>query len=350
MLRQLRTWLIILGEVGDAKKVGGQIDQLFRYYVLEVLDKVGLFEYLEQPRSYEEILNKFGFTDAAFTRQLLETLVADNQALIVANNGCYQRNPLNGHVPHIDTLVDRTASNAQNFANMAKGMTQNIVRRLRDEELEFVENFDGGQVLSKFDATLGGNIYTGIRNGTFALLSDKERKGLRGKHLLEVGCGTGRETAEIWLKYGGDIKITAFDPVPNMLQLAKERFPEYLKELNPDPPTLTEDNWPTFEVQDVTELPYPDSTFDAVYHAFVLHWTSDPARAVSEIVRVLKPGGFVFGTQPIKPIVDQYFDLVVRTSEDVHGFFYKEDLHKWYAEAGVELEVVTPMAIFRGFK
>jgi len=350
MLRQLRTWLILLGEVGDAKKVGGQIDQLFRYYVLEVLDQVGLFTYLEQPHTYQEILNEFGFTDTEFTKQLFDTLVTDKHAVLVANNSHFQRNPLNGHVPQLATLTEGMASNAQDFGNMAKGMTQNIVRRLRNEELEFVENFDGGQVLSKFDATLGGNIYTGIRSATFALLSDQERENLRGKHLLEVGCGTGRETAELWLKYGGEIQITAFDPVPNMIELAQERFPGYLNELSPKHPALTEENWPTFEVQDVTNLPFESNSFDAVYHAFVLHWTSDPAKAITEIVRVLKPGGVVFGTQPVKPIVDQYFDIVVRTSENVHGFFYKEDMRDWYADAGINLEVITPMAIFRGFK
>lgn len=352
MLRQLRTWLILLGEVGNAKKLGGQLDQLFRFYVLDELDQLGLFKYLEEPRTYEQILDEFDFKDSEYARSLFETLVTDEHALVIQENGHYQRNPLNGQLPNLDSLIDRTASNGKNFAHMARGMTRNIGKRLREQELEFAEHFteDSRDVMSAFDATLGGQIYTGIRNASFALLTDQDREGLRGKHLLEVGCGTGRETAEIWMKYGGDIKITAFDPVSEMLRIARERFPDYLNDLNPNHPPLTDDNWPIFDHQDATNLPYPDNTFDAVFHAFVLHWTSDPAKAISECVRVLKPGGFVFGTQPIKPIVDQYFDLVVRTSENAYGYFYKEDMRQWYADNNVELEVITPMALFRGFK
>ncbi|WP_292516697.1 class I SAM-dependent methyltransferase [Mesorhizobium sp.] len=41
------------------------------------------------------------------------------------------------------------------------------------------------------------------------------------------------------------------------------------------------------------ELPFPDATFDLVVSYLMLIGMPDPARAVAEMVRVLKPGGTV---------------------------------------------------------
>ncbi len=47
----------------------------------------------------------------------------------------------------------------------------------------------------------------------------------------------------------------------------------------------------TFEVADATALPYADDAFDAVLIANALHVMPEPEKALSEIDRVLRPGG-----------------------------------------------------------
>ena len=47
----------------------------------------------------------------------------------------------------------------------------------------------------------------------------------------------------------------------------------------------------TFEVADATALPYADDSFDAVLIANALHVMPEPVKALSEIDRVLRPGG-----------------------------------------------------------
>ncbi len=42
---------------------------------------------------------------------------------------------------------------------------------------------------------------------------------------------------------------------------------------------------------DVCALPYVDGVFDGAYSLLVLHFVSDPDRAVQEMRRVLRPGG-----------------------------------------------------------
>jgi len=48
-----------------------------------------------------------------------------------------------------------------------------------------------------------------------------------------------------------------------------------------------------FEVADAMALPYTDNSFDAVLIANALHIVPDPVKALSEIDRVLRPGGIL---------------------------------------------------------
>ena len=49
----------------------------------------------------------------------------------------------------------------------------------------------------------------------------------------------------------------------------------------------------TFEVADAMNLPYADSSFDAVIIANALHIVPDPGKVLNEIKRVLRPGGLL---------------------------------------------------------
>ena len=49
----------------------------------------------------------------------------------------------------------------------------------------------------------------------------------------------------------------------------------------------------TFEVADAMNLPYGDAAFDAVIIANALHIVPDPEKVLSEIDRVLRPGGLL---------------------------------------------------------
>ena len=351
MIRKLNAWWIMLKNVGDTLRMGRQIDQLFRYYILETFVEEGLFDYLKEPRTYGQILAEFNYVDNDYTRGLFEVLASDKHNVIIKEDQVYRTNP-DESVPELSDIVGGMTKRYHNFGLMAKGMARYIPPRLRGEPIELSDTFeqDGRQLMTKFDKTLGSKVYAASRDAAFALLTNDERKYLRGKKLLEVGCGSGRETAELWLKAGGDIQITAIDPILSLLELAQHHFADYLDEIEHGHPALTDANRPVFKPHSATNLPYEDNSFDVVFHAFVLHWTPDPQKAISEMIRVLKPGGLVFGLQPTKPAANPYFDLVVRINESVHGFFWVEEFRRWYAEQGVMLETMTPITIFRGHK
>ena len=49
----------------------------------------------------------------------------------------------------------------------------------------------------------------------------------------------------------------------------------------------------TFEKADVRALPFPDASFDIVWHKYLLQWLVEPQAAMTEFARVTKPGGLV---------------------------------------------------------
>lgn len=95
----------------------------------------------------------------------------------------------------------------------------------------------------------------------------------RNMHVLELACGTGLISCRI---AGGVKSLEATDFSPEMIAKAKEKPNSYRLR---------------FSVQDATNLPYADQTFDAVVIVNGLHIMPNPQLALREIRRVLKPGG-----------------------------------------------------------
>ena len=99
--------------------------------------------------------------------------------------------------------------------------------------------------------------------------------GFRGKDLLEIGCGTGTDLLQ-FARAGA--RVTGLDLTPRSVQIAARRFEVHGLEGK-------------FGIGDAENLAFPDASFDAVYSFGVLHHTPETGRAVSEIHRVLRPGG-----------------------------------------------------------
>jgi ubiquinone/menaquinone biosynthesis C-methylase UbiE len=102
---------------------------------------------------------------------------------------------------------------------------------------------------------------------------------VRGKAVLDAGCGTGIFSAIFGRNGAGH--VTGIDISPGSLRTAetlKEMF--HLENIN-------------FEVQDMLHLPYADQTFDIVWAWGTVHHTTDPLAAITELNRVLRPGGSI---------------------------------------------------------
>ena len=350
-MRKIKVFWRLFRLFGNAMRGGRQLDQIFRYFVVKALDNLGLFDYLNQPHTFGEIMSHFEFEDREYAQEVLEILALDNKNLIWSNSDQYERNSA-VPIPVFDQILGKTDPRLHQMSTLAEAMQDSILERLQKEKVGVKEVFERNQkkVVNMFNQLLRGNMYSTVRELCFEYLLPEERIWLQGKKLLEIGCGTGLETAELWLLSQGNVKITAVDTVPSMLELAEDQFEDLLMKLQPDHPRVTQENRPSFEQANAISLPFPDERFDAVFWSQMLHWTSDPARAIKEAVRVLKPGGLIFGSQAGKPQVNPYANLVIRSSRDSYGFFWKEDLVRWMADCGIVLDSLPPINIFRGRK
>ena len=174
----------------------------------------------------------------------------------------------------------------------------------------------------------------------------------KGMKVLDAGCGAGRFSVE-FAKIGAN--ITLADISPKQIAVAKEKF--------------SENNLPAddFVVTDLKNMPFENSSFDIVvcYGAALNYLMEETEQGISELVRVLKPGGMIFisvvskwGLQPIlfsslmkenaveflsEPVENQIYGSIEtgylvqdgRTSHPSRHFFDSKELEKLLENAGV---------------
>ncbi len=98
----------------------------------------------------------------------------------------------------------------------------------------------------------------------------------QAERVLDVGCGPGflcESMAEVVGRYGAVIGI---DISADLIELCKRRNPP---------------KWLSYRIEDATQLPQPDGSFDAVVCTQVAEYVQDVDRALSEAFRVVKLGG-----------------------------------------------------------
>lgn len=353
----LKAWFTLITQMGPVASTAKKFEILNRFFVLDILNSQGLFEFIKIPRSYEEILNNFGFQNTDYTNELFEILRNDKEKIVLysESENTYHKNP-QVELPTLQDLLSISDFERIYAASkVPQKFAKAIPNRMSGSSKDFIEELgEPGPSLFDYDDALTHKLYTALRNASFAIINTKK---LVGKKILDVGCGSGRETAEIWIKLKGNAQIIATDPVQSFIETAQSQFRLILEETiqkiarNKILPDLTDENYPEFAVMKAEELTFPDESFDIVFLQQILHWTSDPRKAILQIGRVLKPGGLFFGCQGTLPLTTPYMDIMIRAHEDVHGFFSLPDFKKWLEEAGfINYKRTTPAGIFLTIK
>ena len=129
-----------------------------------------------------------------------------------------------------------------------------------------------------------------------------------GMTLLDCGCGPGAITVGLADAVAPG-RVTGVDLEPGMIAKAKE-LAENRQVENVE-----------FRTADITDLPFPDDSFDVVFTSAVLEHLAEPVQALGVIHSKLKPGGLVaaictdWGDPLISPVnraVGQFFELFER--------------------------------------
>jgi ubiquinone/menaquinone biosynthesis C-methylase UbiE len=145
---------------------------------------------------------------------------------------------------------------------------------------------------------------------------------LKGKRVLDVGCGTGRVLAK--LRDSG-ASLFAADISEKMVAITKKKFP--------DVKTV---------VASIEKLPFEDESFDVVFAMFVIVHLKDLQKAFDEVYRVLKNGGiFILSNvnqrKPPKLRLESGEDILIKSHyhmprhviEALEGTFFKIEEEKF---------------------
>ena len=150
----------------------------------------------------------------------------------------------------------------------------------------------------------------------------------KGMRWLDVGCGNGAFTA-VLIARCDPAAVSAIDPSEGMLSYARTRPDAKLAE---------------FRVGDAEALPYPDRSFDAATMALAISFIPDPLKAVKEMVRVVRPGGWVAtymwdlpgGGIPIEPMYRALKSLDIAVSMPGVEVSRLENMRAIWEKAGLQ--------------
>jgi demethylmenaquinone methyltransferase / 2-methoxy-6-polyprenyl-1,4-benzoquinol methylase len=162
-----------------------------------------------------------------------------------------------------------------------------------------------GQVRSMFDRIAG--VYDVMNTAMTAGLHHgwRERAADRaelepGESALDVCCGTGDLALALANRVGPYGRVIGSDFSEAMLDLAREKA------------SARGAAQVRFEWADALSLPYDDESFDAVTVGFGVRNLADVELGISEMARVLKPGGrlvILEITQPQRPPLSTFFAI-----------------------------------------
>ena len=151
--------------------------------------------------------------------------------------------------------------------------------------------------------------------------------------ILELGCGTGDMWVENKHRIPSQWNITLSDYSQGMLFQAKMNLDNLSQKFD-------------FAVINAQSIPYPDQSFDTVIANHVFHHLPDKQAGLSEIKRVLKPGGVFYGTSmgekhlaELPQIVGKFDPTQVKTYQENKIEFTLENgylqLKEWFSDVEV---------------
>ena len=134
-----------------------------------------------------------------------------------------------------------------------------------------------------------------------------------GQRLLDVGSGPGTITCDLAERVAEVVALEVDEQALSLTadEIERRRMRNIIG-----------------RVGDVQRLPFPDASFDVVHAHMVLQHVPNPVRALREMARVTRPGGFVaardsdygmFAWSPASPILDEWLRVYSRLAREAGG-------------------------------
>jgi len=151
----------------------------------------------------------------------------------------------------------------------------------------------------------------------------------KGLHVLDVGCGAGKTPCLLAKWYG--CRVTAVDLSPKLAERAIQRVQRENLARQVE-----------VKIADAQNLPFDDQSFDVVMNESILAFVPDQRKALSEYMRVTKPGGYIginessYLKTPVPPKIEKFLKNTIFNAKTETTEYWKELL----ADSGLNSRVV----------
>jgi ubiquinone/menaquinone biosynthesis C-methylase UbiE len=108
--------------------------------------------------------------------------------------------------------------------------------------------------------------------------------------VLDIGCGSGDFIKVLASVFTEETKITGIDPFEEALTEARQKFPSEKIE---------------FLQMGGEQIAFPDNCFDVVSISFALHHLADVSKTLSEMIRVVKPDGWMIINEIVSEVQNE---------------------------------------------
>lgn len=201
-------------------------------------------------------------------------------------------------VPETGTFVSSGSLVGDQYSYPIKDGIPDFVRRAQLTQLEIDTQIEYDQVAEQF--------YDNALDWLFESFYEKEEEVRESmldplnlspaSKVLEVGCGTGRDSFRIARRLGEQGVLFLQDLSPKMVEKTRGLLQKHFTPGAKSAPRID------LFISNATNLPFPDRYFDCVYHFGGFNTFGDQKATLEEFCRVTRKGGkIVFGDESLPP-------------------------------------------------
>ena len=125
----------------------------------------------------------------------------------------------------------------------------------------------------------------------------------KGSKILDIGCGAGKQCFLFYKALQGEADITGGDFNQQLLEQARQENAKIGNRIR-------------FVDLDFNQrFPMEDNQFDLVTSCFAIYYSEDIPFTISEMHRVIKPGGKLFTTGPMPENKRLFYDIILEATQ-----------------------------------
>ena len=164
---------------------------------------------------------------------------------------------------------------------------------------------------------------------------------LKGKTVLDLGCGTGRDAYVLSQLVGPEGRVIGVDMTENQLEVANRHLDYHMEKFGFNTPNIA---FKHGYIEDLESLEIADNSIDVVVSNCVINLSANKEAVFKEIFRILKPGGELYFSDVFtgRRVPDDLTRDPILVGECLGGALYIEDFRRMLRSIGCfDYRVVT---------